>query len=740
MNREKTRRLRAAKLAAVFCAALMLGWPLPGPPALAASADGRVDKGLEIIDLAGLPMDGLLGRVSSLPESTAILFLPFYRDGAGRRFVPVEAPKLVSGSANAPVYSFSDSHLGHGCVGGRMMNYESLGARAASMALRIMNGERPGDIRPEVVGNAAPLFDWRQLKRWRIPEKNLPPGSVVRYRTLTFWEKDRRFIVGMAVFSVAQLVLIAFLLLSIRTRKRAEKALRESEVRYRTVADFTYDWEYWIDPRGVFRYNSPSCERVTGYAPDDFARDPGLRRKLIIPEDQEKWERHLHEETKMLVLRSAQFRIRRKDGEVRWIDHTCVPVKDASGTFSGYRASNRDITERKLAEEDLARSRRALEEEIDRRRTAQEALAVSEADLKRAQDVAVIGSWKLDIPADVLTWSDAVYDIFGMPRDRDLHYGSFLEAVHPDDRDLVKRSWRLALGGEPYDIEHRILVDGEVKWVREKAEVDFSPDGSPLTGTGIVQDITRRKAAENEQHKLRQSLAQVSQLSTAGELTTTLAHEINQPLAAILANAQAARHMVDEPRPDLAELRETLDDIISDDKRAREVVQRVRGIMKKDGGAFGRMEVAGLIHETIRLVEKEAFIRNVGIRMESDPSLPQVVADRIQVQQVLINLLFNAMEAMADGGPARSITVRSSMSDEGRVVVSVEDTGKGITPEEAARLFEPFYTTKQGGLGLGLSISRSIIEAHGGKLLVRSNHQGGAVFSFTLQAAQGSAR
>jgi len=274
-------------------------------------------KGLETIDLAGLPMDELLGRVSALPKSTAILFLPFYRDGAGRRFVPVEALKLVSSSANAPVYSTSDSHLGQGCVGGRMINYEFLGARAAWMALRIMNGEKPGDIRPEVIGNAAPLFDWRQLKRWHIPEKNLPPGSNVRYRTLTFWEKDRRYIMGMAAFSVAQLVLIAFLLLSIRTRKRVEKELRESEVRYRTVADFTYDWEYWIDPRGVFRYNSPSCERVTGYTPDDFARDPGLRRKLIIPEDQEKWERHLHEETKMLVLRSAQFRIRRKDGEVR---------------------------------------------------------------------------------------------------------------------------------------------------------------------------------------------------------------------------------------------------------------------------------------------------------------------------------------------------------------------------------------------------------------------------------------
>ncbi|HNY63997.1 MAG TPA: ABC transporter substrate binding protein [Deltaproteobacteria bacterium] len=696
-------------------------------------------QGLEIIDLVGLPMDEILNRVRSLPESTAILYLPVFMDGTGRRFVPTEALKAVSSAANAPVYCVYDSDLGNGCVGGSMASYEALGARAAGLVLQVMGGETPGSIRPEVMGSAVPMFDWRQLKRWKIPEEALPTGSVVQYRELTFWERDKWFIIGIALSTVAQLTLIAFLLLAIRTRKRIEDELRESEFRYRTVSDFTYDWEYWIGPDGNFIYTSSSCERVTGYSSEDFSSDPGLRRRIIVPEDQGLWEEHLREESEMIELRSIQFRIRTKDGQVRWIDHACVPVRDDSGRFLGYRASNRDITERKRAEEYLDLSRRDLEEEIARRRIAQEALASSEADLKRAQEVALIGSWQLDIAGDVLTWSEGVYDIFGLPRGAPLSFETFLDTIHPDDRELVIRSWDRALHGELYDLEHRIIVNGAVKWVREKAEVDFSPEGEPLRGTGIVQDITMRKLAEEEYHKLFQSLVHVSRISTVGELTATLAHEINQPLAAILANAQAARHMVDADEPDLAELRETIDDIISDDKRAREVVQRIRAIMKKEGGVFENMDIAGVVREACKLVEKESLIRDIRLRIEHSPDTPAVTADRIQLQQVLINLIINAMESMTDNGASRSITVRSFRSDSGNAVVSVEDTGKGISQEDAQLLFEPFYTTKQGGLGLGLSISRSIIEAHGGKLLALPNPGGGAVFFFTIPAAKGNA-
>jgi PAS domain S-box-containing protein len=694
---------------------------------------------LEAIDLTGLSMEETLTRASRLPASTALLFLPFFKDGTGRRFIPVEALESISRSANAPVYCVYDSHLGYGCVGGRMTSYEELGKQTAAMVLKILEGKKPGDIPPETLGSVNAMFDWRAMKRWRIPANALPPGSVIKFRELTLWERDKWVIIGSAFFTVAEAILIAFLLAGIRMRKRAERELKESELRYRTVADFTYDWEYWIGPGNEFLYNSPSCERVTGYTPDEFREDPGLRRRIIIPEDQGVWANHLHEEAEMGELRTTRFRIRRKDREIRWIEHSCVPVKDASGTFLGYRASNRDVTERQLAEQDLAASRRALEDEIARRKIAQEALATSEADLKRAHEVAVIGSWKLEIASNRLYWSDGVYDIFGLPRGTDLSYEIFLESVHPDDREMVNATWSAALRGELYDIEHRIVVDGRVKWVREKAEVDFSPDGVPFRGTGIVQDITRRKLAENEQHKLLQSLTHVSRVSTVGELTTTLAHEINQPLAAILANAQAARHMIDADEPDLAELRETLDDIINDDKRAREVVQRIRGLMKKDGSLLEKLDLQDVVRESAKFVEKEALIRNVSLRIETDGTVPKVVADRVQIQQVLINLLMNAMESMTESSPSRSITVRSFTNETGQVVVSVEDSGKGIVQDDPLQMFEPFYTTKNDGLGLGLAISRSIIEAHGGKLLAFPNPLGGSVFFFSLPHAKGGA-
>ena len=598
------------------------------------------------------------------------------------------------------------------------------------------------------------------------------------------WEDHRGEFILIALFFILQALLIVFLLMNIRMRRRVERELRESEVNYRTVADFTYDWEYWIDRDGRLRYISPSCERVTGYTRDELLSDPDLLTGIIVPEDKGIWEKHRHGDLQESDHCSIEFRIERKDGVIRWIEHTCVPVRGGEGAFLGYRACNRDITGRKTAEEGLALYRghlerlvrdrtkeledevarrkekeeeleiyhrdlerlvrertKELEDEVARRKRAQEALAMREADLKRAQDVAVIGGWNLDLSTNHLSWTEGVYEIFGIPRGIRLDYQMFLSAVHPDDVEYVNRCWNDALKGAGYDIEHRIVADGAVKWVREKAQVEFSEDGVALRGSGIVQDITLRKQAEEEQHKLRQQLAHVSRVTTLGELATALAHEINQPLAAILANAQAALHMIDSQDLDLRELRAILDDIISDDKRAREVIRRVRSLLRKGSSKPGRMGLNQVVQDAVRLVEREIRARNISLSTELAGGLPPASGDWIQVGQVVINLLLNAIDAVDEVADApRSITVESRKGGSGEVIVSVRDTGKGIREESMHLIFDPFYTTKDNGLGLGLSISRSIIEAHGGRLYAAPNAGRGATFSFSLPAMEGEVR
>jgi len=397
----------------------------------------------------------------------------------------------------------------------------------------------------------------------------------------------------------------------------------------------------------------------------------------------------------------------------------------------------KDGRETGLCHEDLERLVRErtalLEAEVEKGRISQEALARSEADLKMVQEVAVVGGWSLDLRTNKLTWTDGVYEVFGLPRGTPLDYEKFLSLVHPDDVEYVNRSWNDALKGARYDIEHRILVDGTVKWVREKARVEFSDSGTPLRGLGIVQDITGRKQAEQEQYMLRRQLTHVSRLTTAGELTAALAHEISQPLAAILANAQAARHILDDEKPDMDELHAILDDIISDDTRAREVIKRIRSLLRKESAKSGRMDINRVIEDALKLVERESRFRRITVRSALAQGLPPVTADPIQIGQVVVNLVLNAMDAIGeDSEPPRDVTVESRMNGETEIVVSVRDTGKGIGEEALRSVFDPFYTTKEDGLGLGLAISRSIIESHGGRLSAADNPGRGATFSFSL--------
>jgi PAS domain S-box-containing protein len=320
---------------------------------------------LDFIYLTRLPMGEIVEKVQNLPEHSVVLYFVLDRDGEGKSFIPAEFASILSGAANAPVYGCFDSYLGHGIVGGRLTSLEMIGIKTGETALRILRGEKPSDISLTSQSTIIDMFDWRKLKRWGISEDRLPPDSVVRYKTYSFWELYHWYIIAAFVLILVQSGLISFLM-----RQRIQR--RRVKAKYRTVADFTYAWEYWANLDDSLEYVSPSCERISGYQTRDFFDNPTLLKEIILPEDRDLWNQHYHDSRQELKPCEIQFRIQRRDGQIRWIEHNCQPVTDTKGHLQGFRASNRDITARKQVEEGIR------EREKDLRRLATQLISAHE--------------------------------------------------------------------------------------------------------------------------------------------------------------------------------------------------------------------------------------------------------------------------------------------------------------------------------------------------------------------------
>jgi PAS domain S-box-containing protein len=325
--------------------------------------------GLETLSLGGLPLDEQLLRLAALPRDSVVVFVSYRGDSLGRSMVSRDVLRRVTQASSAPVYGAATVWLGLGIVGGDLIDFRALGARAALLTSRILRGESPAALPPIEEPVSSLQFDWRELRRWGIDEARLPEGSVVLFREKTLWSEHGRTILGALALLVAQTLLIGALLVARRQRIGAQARLREAEQRYRTVADFTHDWEFWRLPGETFAYVSPSCLRLTGYEAAEFYRRPSLLNEIIVPEDRPRWDRHGDLALAGTEAPGLEFRIRRADGQVRWMEHVCLPVKGEDGRFLGLRGSNRDVTEKKRSEEEL----RAALAEIQRLRDRLEA-------------------------------------------------------------------------------------------------------------------------------------------------------------------------------------------------------------------------------------------------------------------------------------------------------------------------------------------------------------------------------
>jgi two-component system sensor kinase FixL len=318
--------------------------------------------------------------------------------------------------------------------------------------------------------------------------------------------------------------------------------------------------------------------------------------------------------------------------------------------------------------------------------------------------------------------------IFGYTRE-ELMAKRFLDFVHPEDADsTLKAVSALASQEKVFSFENRYRCkDGTYRWL----EWSSVPTGNLIYAA--ARDVTERKRAEAEASNARRELLRLERLSRMGELTASLAHELNQPLTAILSNAQAGLRFLQAENPDLNELGEILRDISNDDKRAGSVIRSLRGMMKQEEREREPLSINDILSEVVSLFHSEAVLRNVSINMEFTESLPTLLADKIQLEQVVLNLMMNATEAMDHEAPERrKLFLKTHPTDHGAIQVAVRDWGPGIEEEKLDRVFQPFFTTKGAGLGMGLSISRSIIEAHGGRLWAENNRDKGATFFFEI--------
>jgi two-component system sensor kinase FixL len=360
----------------------------------------------------------------------------------------------------------------------------------------------------------------------------------------------------------------------------------------------------------------------------------------------------------------------------------------------------------------------------------------SEQRLHMATEAANAGIWIREIKQDTIWASDRWRELFGFDKNEPIHLGAAQQRLHPDDRQMYNHAFSTAINNaEDFELEYRIILpNGKVRWIVSRGKVVLGTNGSTAQVRGVSVDISERKRLEIERQDLKDELAHAGRVNVLGQFASSLAHELGQPLGAILRNAEAADMLLQQPSPDLMELREIISDICRDDYRACEVINRLRSLLTRRTLEMSTIEIAPLLNEVASLVKYDVIARLILLQINVTPSLPPALGDRVQLQQVLLNLIMNAIDAIGSktNSSDKSITIQASLNGANMIEVSVRDTGPGVSPSSRNQIFEPFVTSKADGMGMGLAVSRAIIEFHGGKIWLNECTEDGATFMFTL--------
>ena len=505
----------------------------------------------------------------------------------------------------------------------------------------------------------------------------------------------------------------------IEDRKRAEAALQQSETE---LAEAKRELELMIDtiPVLVRRFAADGTVEFVNKTSCDFTGRP---RETAV----KAWAGAIHPDDRARLASEwragfqagepfdTEYRLRRADGEYRWLSVRRVPLRNDKGEVIRWYGAGYDIEDQ----------RRAIA-----------ALQRSEAYSDEAQRLSHTGSFGWRASDSTLIWSKETYRIFGYDESVTPTLELIIGRSHPDDRDLVRQqAERVLHGGTGFDFEHRLLMpDGAVRQVHVRARrLKYGSGEEEIVGA--LMDVTTAREAQQALHDAHAQLAHATRLTTLGEMSASIAHEINQPLAAIVTSGAAGLRWLGRGEEGTDEVRRAVTQMVADADRAARVIGRIRSLARKAEPEMARIDANHVIEEAVTFVHRELFIHRIALRLDLAPDLPPVRGDRIQLQQVLINLVVNGVHAMAAlVDRPRVMAIRSEPHAAQQVLVAVQDAGVGIEPDNMKRLFSPFYTTKVDGMGIGLSMCRSIVEAHGGRIWASPNAGPGMTFQFTLPA------
>jgi signal transduction histidine kinase len=534
---------------------------------------------------------------------------------------------------------FRDTTLGYGIVGGSLINFEHIGAKAGELVLDILGGRKsPENIPASLEVSPVPMFDWRQLRRWKLSEAALPKGSIVINREVTLWDY-KYYIIGGIALLLAQTALVIGLLV-----ERRKKILAEASVRQKTEElHQRLRFEGLISNLSAGFVNLPSNEI-------DSQINEGLR---AITEFFE-------------------------------ADRCSVGLFSEDGTQIA-RAFEYHSGEAEPASESLSKER-----------------------LPWYMEQLIRGN------------------PFVMNRVEDLPPEAEKERQYCRVKGMKSvLSFPMLSGGKTFGSCALVATRAERVWPEELFQ-------RFRLVTEVFVNALERKRAEEEVARARAELVRVQRLAHVNELTASLAHELNQPLTGILSSAQAALRFLQSPTPDPNLFRKILQNIVEDDKRAAGVIRSLRSLVKGEVKEKERLNINEVLSDLLPLFRSESIIRNVEIKTDFDTLLPPVLGDKVQLQQVVLNLIMNATEAMSQTSPQQRIIILRTQPKDNTIRVAVQDFGPGIDSAKLSDIWQPFFTTKTTGLGIGLSICSSIISAHGGRIWAENNPDGGATFSFEL--------